>query len=304
MPNHSPTQIRIQDLAALKQRADDFLLPWSGKKVLTGSGNIYSPFKSRGLDFQEVRVYQPGDDIRQIDWHVTAKYGKPFTKLYTEEKERTIFFIVDLRSSMNFATHGDFKSVIAARLTAFMAFVAEHQKDKIGYFILTDNGLISSGDADKGSLSNLLQILVKPASKTKTKSDFTQAIRLLAQLLPAGSFVFMFSDFHDWSAQDTTLLAPLSDKNTFLFCFLYDSLEAFLPKDSLSFSDGKTTLFITEQDKKIREHFHMQWQKQQDILTKATQKYNWGFLPLATDSDYLNELIHFCFGEPSHAAGN
>ena len=131
MPTHSPTEILLKDLTALKQRAELFALPESGKKVLTGIGSTYSPFKSRGLDFQEVRVYQPGDDIRQIDWHSTAKYGKPFTKLYTEEKERTLFFIVDLRSSMYFATHGDFKAIMAARLTAFMATIAEHQKNKI-----------------------------------------------------------------------------------------------------------------------------------------------------------------------------
>ena len=134
--SHDVVHIQMKDLIALKQRAESFLLPDSGKKATIGVGNTYSPFKSRGLDFQEVRVYQPGDDIRQIDWHVTAKYGKPFTKLYTEEKERTIFFVVDLRTNMHFATHGDFKSVIAARIAAFMAFIAEQQKDKIGYILL------------------------------------------------------------------------------------------------------------------------------------------------------------------------
>ena len=117
-------EIEMKDLIALKARAEAFILPATGKKATVGFGSTYSPFKSRGLDFQEVRVYQPGDDIRQIDWHVTAKYGKPFTKLYTEEKERTIFFVVDLRSNMHFATHGDFKHVIAARMAAFMAFIA------------------------------------------------------------------------------------------------------------------------------------------------------------------------------------
>ena len=75
---HDATTIRLKDLVALRQRAASFLLPDSGKKALIGTGNTFSPFKSRGLDFQEVRVYQPGDDIRQIDWHITAKYGKPF----------------------------------------------------------------------------------------------------------------------------------------------------------------------------------------------------------------------------------
>ena len=81
MSEHSPVNIRLKDLTELKKQAENFLLPQSVHKSTAGFGSVYSPFKTRGLDFQEVRAYQPGDDIRQIDWHVTAKYGKPFTKL-------------------------------------------------------------------------------------------------------------------------------------------------------------------------------------------------------------------------------
>lgn len=301
MSEHSPVTIRLRDLTELKKKAESFLLPQSGRKTMTGFGNMYSPFKSRGLDFQEVRAYQPGDDIRQIDWHVTAKYGKPFTKLYTEEKERTIFFVVDLRSSMHFATHGDFKSVIAARLTAFMAAVAERQKDKIGYLILTDKGILSGGKPDSEALPILLNDLAAPNEKKASSGSWTQALRLLTSLLPAGSFVFFFSDFHDWTKEHTTLLANISDKNTFLLGSIYDQLETKLPDDTLPFSDGTQTIIVSATDKKTHQRFQTEWNQHQNYLQQAANKYEWGYLPLSTDGDYLNSLIHFCFGEQANA---
>lgn len=296
---HDATRIQLKDLIALRQQAESFLLPNSDKKATLGSGSTYSPFKSRGLDFQEVRVYQPGDDIRQIDWHVTAKYGKPFTKLYTEEKERTIFFVVDLRSNMAFATHGDFKSVVAARLTAFMAFIAEHQKDKIGYLILTDDALLSSGDADTTGLSPLLNVLAHPNRKAKAGS-WTDVIRLLNQFLPVGSFVFFFSDFYDWQKKEVEKLAPLSEKNTFVLCDIYDALESDLPADTLPFSNGTDTVVVSTQNDKLRQRFHADWQAHQASLEQASHKYGWGFIPLATNSDYLDLFARFCFGRSAH----
>ena len=96
----NPVLLELPDLVSLKEQAESLVLPTNDKISLTGFGDKKSPFRSRGLDFQEVRVYQPGDDIRQIDWRVTAKYGEPFTKLYTEEKEQQIYLICDLRPNM------------------------------------------------------------------------------------------------------------------------------------------------------------------------------------------------------------
>ncbi len=292
-----PTEIYLKDLTELKERAESFLLPPHGKKSVTGVGNTFSPFKSRGLDFQEVRVYQPGDDIRQIDWHVTAKYGKPFTKLYTEEKERTIFFVVDLRANMRFATKGDFKSVMAARMAAFMAFIAAHQKDKIGFILLTDDGIIPYTGADKEALSFFLETMVHPQKRPAIAGDWQKALQMLGQFLPAGSYVFLFSDFYDWNKEETRLLAPLSSKNTFLFCALYDELEANLPNDTLPFSDGENILVVRTQSDKIRQKFHTQWATHQEKMQADLAKYDWGFLMLSTDSDYLTLLTRFCFGE-------
>ena len=126
----NPVSLELPDLVSLKEHAESLFLPLNDKVSLSGFGNKKSPFRSRGLDFQEVRVYQPGDDIRQIDWRVTAKYGEPFTKLYSEEKEQQIYLVCDLRPNMQFASHGHFKSVVAVRLTALSAFMANKKKDR------------------------------------------------------------------------------------------------------------------------------------------------------------------------------
>ena len=102
----------LDHLLRLKKQALRFQLKETNRKAYTGQGYTKSPFKSKGLDFQEVRAYQPGDDIRQIDWRVTAKYGKPFTKLYTDEKERQVFLICDMRSRMKFASRGRFNRLL------------------------------------------------------------------------------------------------------------------------------------------------------------------------------------------------
>lgn len=292
---HHPTQLLLKDLIALKHEAQIFMLPQTGKKAEMGFGSTYSPFKSHGLDFQEVRVYQPGDDIRQIDWHVTAKYGKPFTKLYTEEKERTIFFVVDLRENMHFATHGDFKHVIAARLATFMAFIAEHQHDKIGYLILTENGLVSSGDLHEADLvTPFLNALTNPKAMGKDPS-FSMALRQLNALLPTGSFLFIFSDFCDWTADTASSLAPLTEKSTVLLVSIYDMLESILPNDSLPFSNGHDNLVIPANNDKMRQKYHEEWLQKMSLLEAEAQKYGWGFLSIKTDEDYIKKLSHFCF---------
>jgi len=292
---HHPTQLLLKDLIALKHEAQIFMLPATGKKAEMGFGSTYSPFKSHGLDFQEVRVYQPGDDIRQIDWHVTAKYGKPFTKLYTEEKERTIFFMVDLRSNMHFATHGDFKHVVAGRLAAFMAFIAEHQHDKIGYLVLTDNGISSSGNMNEADLlTPFLNALSNPKAMTEGTS-FNTALRQLSALLLPGSFLFIFSDFCDWTRETASALAPLTEKSTVLLASIYDMLESVLPNDSLPFSNGHDNLVIPANNDKIRQKYHQEWFQKMDALEADAQKYGWGFLSIKTDEDYIKKLSHFCF---------
>ena len=158
----NPIKLELLDLISLKTRAD-LLPPFANRKnTFTGFGDNKSIFKSRGLNFQEVRQYQPGDDIRQIDWRVTAKYGKPFTKLYAEEKEKEAYVLCDLRPSMQFASHGHFKSVMAGRLATLIGFLAQKKNDSLAYQILSHSLVKSLGIMPaKDSLPYFLNQLVQ-----------------------------------------------------------------------------------------------------------------------------------------------
>ena len=293
--SYSSVEIRLKDLLALKQQAEVLSVPQTKKNVYTGVGDVPSPFKSRGLDFQEVRVYQPGDDIRQIDWRVTAKYGKPFTKLYAEEKDRCLFFICDLRSGMHFASHGDFKSVIVSRITAFLAFMAAHKGDRIGAILLTDDGLhVMPADKSDMHVTELLHGLVEPKVNLHTEGTLHSVLKQLGQLLPSGSFLFILSDFYDWDEKIKKELSRFSIKNTVLLCPVYDLLETQLPKGVFTFSDGKKELTLDTSKAGFQKKFSNTWTQRMHYIQQAAGGQGWGLLPVHTNSDYLDILTQYC----------
>ena len=290
----NPVLLELPDLVSLKEQAESLVLPTNDKVSLTGFGDKKSPFRSRGLDFQEVRVYQPGDDIRQIDWRVTAKYGEPFTKLYTEEKEQQIYLVCDLRPNMQFASHGHFKSVMAGRLTALSAFMAAKKKDKLAYTLLTDK-IISSIDAASSDLIPTLlnQLTIKPTEDSDI--SFSDAISHLGRHLKTGASLILFSDFYDITEKELKYLGQLGQKNTVTFVHIYDEMERKLPLESLPYSDGKNTFVMDGKD--AQKTFQKSWDEQTNILPQAIQRYGLGYLTLSTNGQYLNLYTQFCWGD-------
>ena len=289
----NPIQLELPDLVSLKEQAESLVLPNNDKVSLSGFGDKKSPFRSRGLDFQEVRVYQPGDDIRQIDWRVTAKYGEPFTKLYTEEKEQQIYLVCDLRPNMQFASHGHFKNVMAGRLTALSAFMTAKKKDKLAYSLLTDK-IISSIDAVSGDLiPTLLNQLTEEAKET-SEISFSDVVPHLEHHLKTGASLILFSDFSDITEKELKHLGQLGQKNTVTFIHIYDEMERDLPSETLPYSNGKNTFMMD--GKNAQKAFQKSWDEQTNILRQSVQKYGLGYLALATDSPYLNLYTHFCWG--------
>lgn len=293
----NPVQLELTDLISLKAQADFLGLPVNKKNSFIGFGNNKSVFKSRGLNFQEVRQYQPGDDIRQIDWRVTAKYGKPFTKLYAEDKEKEVYILCDLRPSMQFASHGHFKSVMAGRLSALVGFLAEKKNDTLAYQILSNHLIQSLGIMSaKDALPHLLNQLTHTAAK---ESDvlFSHIIPFLEQNIRPGSLIFLISDFADTTADDLNFLGELAQKNTVTFIHLYDDMEINLPKGVLPFSNGHQEVLIDTHSKTFQKSFQDSWIHRTNLLRKAVQKYHMGYLSLSTNSDYLNQFQIFCSGD-------
>ena len=127
-----------KSLIKLRHSAENLPLKVAKVKALQ-TGEYYSPFKGRGMEFDEVRLYQPGDDIRTIDWRVTARSGKAHTKLFREERERSVILCVDFRRTMYFGTRGAYKSVAAAKAAALFAWSAEHQGDRLGGLLFSEH---------------------------------------------------------------------------------------------------------------------------------------------------------------------
>jgi uncharacterized protein (DUF58 family) len=180
-------------------------LPLRAGRILAGRGGDYrSPFKGRGIEFDESRPYQPGDDIRNIDWRVTARTDRPHTKIFREERERPVFMWVDLRPSMFFATRRCFKAVAAAEIAGLLAWSAERHGDRVGGVIFSEDvhHEIRPQRGRRGVLSFIRQLATHPAwrgpDRRGTEAGAAgRALLRLRRVARPGSLVFLISDFRD-----------------------------------------------------------------------------------------------------------
>ncbi len=288
----------VNDLLGIKRKVQGMMLPATRKAALSGSGNTRSPFRTRGLDFQEVRAYQPGDDVRQIDWRVTAKYGKPFTKLYTDEKERDVFFICDMRPTMKFASHGQFKSVVVARVATFLSFLALKKNDRVGFMILGPNGLeIVPPEMGENVVVSFVRALSKASDPTDIQGadiTLTHALKKAGDHVKRGGIVFVLSDFADLNGAAVKHFAGLSDKKTVSLIHIYDAIEAEMPAGVFPVSNGERVLFL---DTKVHQkQYRLSFEKLEKTVTDAVQKYQLGYVPLGTDEPDLEQVAAYVQG--------
>jgi uncharacterized protein (DUF58 family) len=203
------------------------------------SGGYVSRFKGRGMEFEEARMYQPGDDIRSIDWRVTARTGKTHTKVFREERERPVFIAVDNRPAMHFATRGVFKSVLAAKLAGLLAWAAQHHGDRIGGQIFTSTDCRELKPKNgKHAVLRFLNALTESKGGQKSIAHPTAGTitleLVLARLMQhahPGSLIYIISDFRGLNEQIETYLAKLSRHCEVVLIFVYDPLESQLPKN-------------------------------------------------------------------------
>ncbi len=242
-PVASPVAVSIEELIALGQRTASHIWPPTMIRAQHG-GQYLSRMKGRGMEFDEVRLYQPGDDVRSIDWRVTARTGKPHTKLFREERERPVVISVDNRRAMHFATRGVFKSVFAARMAALLAWTALNHGDRVGGMIYTDQGHHEFRPAR--SRSRVLQFL-KPlcgeyhsAGLQQNPGDTLTGLLRLRRMVTPGSLCILISDFRDWSEEIAAQISQLSRHNQLMLIVISDPLDAQLPPAGLyRLSDGR-----------------------------------------------------------------
>jgi uncharacterized protein (DUF58 family) len=256
------------------------------------SGEYLSRLKGRGMEFDETRIYQPGDDIRSIDWRVTARSDKTHTKIYREERERPVFIAVDYRPTMDFATRGVFKSVQAAKLAALLAWAGQRQGDQIGGQIFNQHDSKElKPKSGKHALLRFLNTLAKPNFSTESEMDLDHVLSRLNHHVRPGSLVYIISDFRGFDAAAEAHLSRLTRHCELVLIHVYDPLESHFPnKGQYRLTDGVRDVFIDSGDTQRVLNYQQRFQQQQQYLQTVSKKWRVSLLQCATTDDPVEVL--------------
>jgi len=251
------------------------------------SGAYVSRFKGRGMEFDEARLYQPGDDIRSIDWRVTARAGKTYTKVFREERERPVFISVDDRLTMHFATRGVFKSVLAAKLAGLLAWAAEHHGDRIGGQLFSEHDCYELKPQNgRHAVLRFLNVLVKPKKSVDKNFTLSQVLARLNQHARPGSLVYIVSDFRGINDESETHIAKLARHCEVVLIFIYDPLESSLPvKGRFKFTDEQRDIVVDAGDQKGLSEYHQRFTQRQQRLEYLAKKRGLAFIQCSTQDD-------------------
>ncbi len=289
--------ITLDDLISLKGKAKAFSL-FKSKSASLHSGGHKSHLLARGMEFAETRRYQAGDDIRTIDWRVTARTGKPHTKLFSEERERSIYTCIDFRSPMFFATQGVFKSVQAAKIASLIAWKAATSGDRIGGLIFDNYGLTEKRPMrGKSGVLPLLESISFSAKYSEDKmvrgqiASMDLALSHISTTVRPGSLVYIISDFRRCGINLNTYLHKIASHSQVVLCFLYDPVEEELPShNSFAITDGKSSYSLQTHSKKMLDAYKQQFNQRKEQLKSVSQK-KIHFTMCATTDDPTNMTL-------------
>jgi uncharacterized protein (DUF58 family) len=260
------------------------------------SGGFVSRFKGRGMEFDETRLYQAGDDIRSIDWRVTARTGKTHTKIFREERERPVFISVDCRAAMHFATRGVFKSVLASKLAALLAWTACHHGDRIGGQLFFNSHCKELKPQNgRSAVLHFLNELVTNSIDAKlddfANEDLDTIFSRLQRHARAGSLVYIISDFRGLTVNAQNKLTTLARNCDVVLLFIFDELEAHLPDSGqYRFSDGENESIINVTTA-ARSQYQEQFLAKQEFLKDFATQHGMIFKAIDTRSNHLEQLL-------------
>lgn len=262
------------------------------------TGAYVSRFRGRGMEFDESRPYQPGDDPRSIDWRVTARSTTAYTKLFREERERPVLIAVDLRSNMHFATQGCFKSVNASRAAALLSWAAHHRGDRLGGLIFGDttHRELKPRLGRRAALRFVHELVAHPDwvrrdSKARNEDALTQAMSALRRVTRPGSLVVVISDFAGFSRAAQSYLSSVARHNEVLAVFLSDPLERELPPPGrYRLVSPHDELAIDTYAAPARRDYEHAYEARLEELETFCQRYGVHLMPMSTDDDPVSAL--------------
>jgi len=258
------------------------------------SGEYHSSFKGRGMTFSEVRQYQFGDDVRAIDWNVTARYNEPYIKVFEEERELTMMLMVDISGSESFGTQNAFKKEIVTEIAATMAFSATQNNDKIGLILFSDQvELYIPPKKGKSHVLRIIRELVEFNPKSN-KTDITVALKFIAGVLKKRAIVFLISDFMSPDFEHTLKIA--AKKHDITGVRVYDQREESMPNIGLvNMADAETgeTLLVNTGAKSVRVQYEKYYQERVKYFKETFSRCGAGSLSTRTDESYVTKLLGY-----------
>jgi len=257
-------------------------------------GEYHSTFKGRGMTFSEVRQYQFGDDVRSIDWNVTARYNEPYVKVFEEERELTMMLVADVSGSEFFGTDKQFKNEIVTEIAATLAFSAMQNNDKIGLILFTDQ--IELFIPPKKGKSHVLRIIrelleFKPQSK---QTDIAQAIKYLSNVMKKKAIVFVLSDFIADNYEQTMKIA--GNKHDITGIRIYDQREETIPNLGIVRMEDEETgqlQLVNTGSKKVRTNYAAYYKERVNYYEETFRRSGSGVIHVRTDESYVKKLLGY-----------
>ena len=292
-------RVKLSTLIGLNRDARSLPLISNSVKAQMAGGHL-SAFRGRGMEYFESRPYQPGDDIRAIDWRVTARSGRTHTKVYREERERPVLLWLDLSRSMFFGTQTCFKSVLAAKTAALFAWSSVQHGDRLGYLVFSEQQHIEFRPSrGKHSALHFIQQLVEHpawemddanAGVQEQNTGLTALIRL-RQVTKPGSLVILLSDFRFLEEECRGQLVELSRHNDVVMIHTYDPLERRLPQSGFyRVTDGSDSVDLDTSSASAREQYGDRYDRHLQSLQDMCNELGLFLIDIATNADLLTEL--------------
>ncbi len=257
-------------------------------------GEYHSTFKGRGMTFSEVRQYQFGDDVRNIDWNVTARYSEPFVKVFEEERELTMMLMVDISGSELFGTVEQFKNEIVTEIAATLAFSATQNNDKIGLILFSDKvELYIPPKKGRSHVLRIIRELIEFEAESK-QTNLAEALKFLSSVMKKKAIVFVLSDFIADDYQQTMKI--VSNKHDVTGIRVYDKREEEIPNLGMVHMQDEETgelMLVNTSSKKVRLNYGKYYQEKVDYFKDSFTKSGAGTMDCRVDESYVKKMLGY-----------
>jgi len=257
------------------------------------AGQYHSAFKGRGMAFSEVREYEFGDDIRDIDWNVTARYSKPYVKIYEEERELTVMLLVDVSGSRNFGTRASMKKEVIIEIAATLAFSAIQNNDKIGVIFFSDQ--VEKFIPPKKGRKHILYVIREliDFEPQESKTDIALVLQYLTNAIKKRCTAFVFSDYIN-KGEYQHALTIANKKHDMVAIQVFDERETEMPKVGMvkiKDAESGAEKYVDTDSRKVRDAYKQWWEKRQAEMSDSFRRSRVDSVSIRTDEDYVKALI-------------